>query len=195
MQLFTLEDHRRVVAGEFNVTFRLWKTSHVKAGATYGTGFGGSYHIVDVKQVRSIDVSDADAWSAGQPNRAALLQLVGAHTKTKVTPAMKLWRVAFTYSDAEPEKPKLDVDEALKRVARLDAAAGKPWAQQALALIEKHPRVFARELAKETRFPRLEFKVQVRKLKRLGLTTSFKVGYELTELGQAVLDRLRARRR
>ena len=30
-----------------------------------------------------------------------------------------------------------------------------------------------------------------RKLKKIGLTTSHDIGYELTELGQATLDRLR----
>ena len=41
----------------------------------------------------------------------------------------------------------------------------------------------------ETNFlPRAEFKVLVRKLKGLGLTTSFPIGYELTELGVAYMD-------
>ena len=38
--------------------------------------------------------------------------------------------------------------------------------------------------------PRPDFKLNVRKLKNLGLTLSFPVGYQLTELGQTYLDGL-----
>ena len=38
--------------------------------------------------------------------------------------------------------------------------------------------------------PRPEFKLLVRKLKGLGLTTSFPIGYEITELGLQYLDSL-----
>ena len=39
----------------------------------------------------------------------------------------------------------------------------------------------------------LPFKVDVRKLKALGLAISHEIGYELAPLGQEVLDRLRER--
>lgn len=190
VQLFTLADHRRVVAGEFNVTYRLWKRPHVKAGATYAGYFGGAYHIVDVTLVRAGDVTDADAWSAGSPNRAALLQVVGAHTKTKITPGMKLTRVVFEYRDEAPERPRLPLDEIVARLDKLGA-----WTRSALELIERHPRILARILAAEGGFETADFKVNVRKLKKLGLTTTHVRGYELTELGQAALDALRERAR
>jgi hypothetical protein len=195
VQLFTLADHRRVVAGEFKVTYRLWKRPHVKAGTTYAAGFGGAYHIVDVSFVRAGDVTDADAWSAGSPDKATLLRTVGAHTKTKVTAGMKLTRVSFEYREQAPEKPQLPVDDLVERLARLDAAAPARWTQTALTLIEQQPRVLARILAADAGFETLAFKVNVRKLKKLGLTMTHVRGYELTELGQAVLDALRARPR
>jgi hypothetical protein len=191
MPLFTMADHRRVAAGEFQVTYRLWKSSHVKKGATYPTGFGGAYHIVDVIRVRAGDITDSDAIASGSPNRAELLKTVGKHTKTKVTPRMTLYRVAFRYVNKAPERRKLGVDEAVARLARLDKAT-RPWTEMALTLIERNPRVVARELAEEAGSATLDFKVNIRKLKKLGLTTSHDVGYELTELGQATLDRLRA---
>jgi hypothetical protein len=195
VQLFTLADHRRVVAGEFKVTYRLWKRPHVKAGTTYAAGFGGAYHIVDVSTVRAGDLTDADAWSAGSPDKAALLHTVGAHTKTKVTARMKLTRVVFEYRAQAPDKPQLPVDEIVERLTRLDAAAPATWTKTALELIERQPRTLARILAAEAGFDTLDFKVNVRKLKKLGLTTTHVRGYELTELGQAVLDALRARPR
>jgi ribosomal protein S19E (S16A) len=39
---------------------------------------------------------------------------------------------------------------------------------------------------------RLPFKVDVRKLKQLGLTESLPIGYRLSPRGRAVLDRLRS---
>jgi hypothetical protein len=190
MPLFTLADHQRVARHEFTVTYRLWKSSHVKKGATYPSGFGGAYHILNVTLVRAGDITDKDARSAGSPDRAALLELVGKHTRTKVTARMRLHRVEFRYEEDAPEREMLDVEQVLIRLARLDKAT-RPWTENALTLIERNPRVVARELAEEAGYPALDFKVNIRKLKKLGLTTSHDIGYELTELGQAALDRLR----
>src|SRR4051794_17193487 len=188
VQLFTLPEHRRVAAGEYRVTFRLWKSAHVKKGAVYPTGFDGAYRIDDVRVVRAGDLTDADAWASGSPDVAALFKIVGAHTKTKITKATKLYRVELTYLPEPPPKKALSVDEIVKRLARFDR--DRPWTRTALALIARHPRVLARELAAEAGIPTPIFKVDVRKLKRLGLTTSHVRGYELTALGQEVLDRL-----
>lgn len=191
MQLFTLEDHRRVAAGEFTVTYRLWKTPHVKQGAVYPTGFGGGYRILAVTTVRAGALTDADAWAAGRPNVAELLRVVGAHTRATITPTTTLYRVELAYQDEEPQKRALSVDEALARLARLDQATA-PWTRGFLELIEREPRVLARVLAAEAGWEKLPFKVNVRKLKALGLTWSHPIGYELTPLGLACLDRLRA---
>jgi hypothetical protein len=188
--IFKLADHQRVARGEFTVTYRLWKSPHVKKGATYRSGFGGAYHILDVSLVRAGDISDKDARAAGSTDRQALLKLAGEHTRIKVTPSMKLYRVSFRYVDKEPKRETLGVDEVLSRLARLDKA--KPWTEMALTLIERNPRVVARELAGEAGFDTLDFKVNIRKLKKLGLTTSLDIGYELTPLGQDTLDRMRA---
>ena len=188
--LFKLADHQRVARGEFSVTYRLWKSPHVKKGATYRSGFGGAYHILDVSLVRAGDISDKDARAAGSSDRLALLKLAGEHTRTKVTPRMNLYRVSFRYVKKEPKRETLDVEEVLSRLARLDKT--KPWTELALTLIERNPRVVARELASEAGFHTLDFKVNIRKLKKLGLTISCEVGYELTPLGQSTLDRMRA---
>jgi hypothetical protein len=57
-----------------------------------------------------------------------------------------------------------------------------------LRLIEENPGVVARLLAPETGMPLPDFKLNVRKLKALGLTISLERGYELSELGQSYLD-------
>ena len=188
--LFKLADHQRVARGELTVTYRLWKSPHVKKGGTYPSGFGGAYHILDIRTVRAEEITDKDARAAGSSDRKALLKLAGAHTGTKVTPKMNLYRVTLRYVDREPERKTLDVEEVLARLARLDKA--RSWTEEALTLIERNPRIVARELAEEAGMNTLDFKINIRKLKALGLTTSHDVGYELTALGQSVLGRMRS---
>ena len=55
----------------------------------------------------------------------------------------------------------------------------------------KHPQRRAGDLAPKVDRELRVFKADVRKLKGLGLTRSFEVGYELTPLGRQVLKALR----
>ena len=58
-----------------------------------------------------------------------------------------------------------------------------------LRLIGEREGVRAGDLADELGMERLPFKVDVRKLKALGLTESLGTGYRLSPRGQAWLDR------
>lgn len=145
--------------------------------------------IEDVRLVRVADVSDADAREAGLPDAEALVDLARSHTGASVAPDTLLYRVQFHYLAEAPEKPRLGLDEIRRRVERLDAASRRgAWTTPVLRLIEDNPGTVSRELAAETGMPTPEFKVNVRKLKALGLTISLEVGYELSELGQDYLD-------
>jgi hypothetical protein len=191
MVSFTAEDHARVAAGQITVTWRLWKYAHVKAGKTYATGFGGAVEIEDVTAVPVAGVTDADAHAVGLPDAASLVDLAREHTGREVTDDTLLYRVRFHYTPQTPEKPLLTLDELRRRLDRLDAASRwGPWTLHTLRLIEDNPAVVARLLAPETGMPLPEFKLNVRKLKGLGLTISLERGYELSELGQTYLDSL-----
>jgi hypothetical protein len=189
MVSFTAEDHARVAAGEVTVTWRLWKYAHVKAGKTYATGFGGAVEIDDVRAVRAADVTEADAHEAGLPDAESLIELARSHTGREVTDETLLYCVRFRYTPVTPEKPRLPLEETVRRLDRLDVASKRgPWTLQALRLIEANPAIVARLLAPETGLPLLDFKQNVRKLKALGLTISLECGYELSELRQSYLD-------
>ena len=69
-----------------------------------------------------------------------------------------------------------------------------PWTEQALALIAQQPRVAASRLCERAGLEKAAFKAKVRKLKKLGLTVSFDVGYELSPGGRRVLESLGDRR-
>ena len=191
MVSFTASDHARVAAGEITVTWRLWKYAHVKPGKVYATGFGGAVEVEDVRAFRVSDVTDVDAHDVGLPHAAALIELARSHTGREVTGDTLLYRVRFHYLPYEPEKPRLSIDQLNTRLDRLDAASRfGPWTRPTLRLIEERPGVVARLLAVEAGQPRDDFKVNVRKLKALGLTLSLEVGYDLSELGQTYLDSL-----
>jgi len=191
MLMFTSEDHRRVASGEITVTWRLWKYAHVKAGKTYATNFafGGAIVVEDVREVPAGEITDADAHEAGQPDATALIEYARSHTGRPVSPDTILYRVRFHFESEAPPKLEYSLEEVSKRLARLDRASRTgPWTLQTLRLIEENPGVVSRELALEIDVPRPDFKLNVRKLKHLGLTLSLPVGYELTELGQTYID-------
>ncbi|HET6581897.1 MAG TPA: hypothetical protein VFG69_00595, partial [Nannocystaceae bacterium] len=71
------------------------------------------------------------------------------------------------------------------KLAKMDAKT--PWTAATLAIIAKRPRVVARELAAALGRETLEFKTDVRRLKKLGLTQSFEIGYEIAPRGRAYL--------
>ena len=78
-----------------------------------------------------------------------------------------------------------DVADIARRLARLDAKG--PWTRATLAIIAKRPRIAASQLAAALGRETLPFKEDVRKLKRLGLTQSFEVGYEISPRGKAYM--------
>ena len=93
-------------------------------------------------------------------------------------------RIALRSSDAltEDERRTLSM-----RLERLDAHAPKPWTERTLELIRTRPAVRAGDLCAMLDQEKDVFKLNVRKLKRLGLTESLEVGYRLSPRGIAFL--------
>ena len=99
-----------------------------------------------------------------------------------------MYRIAFHREEptAPPPVPDLDDETITARLARLDGE--EPWTRATLELIGRKPEVRAGDLAAELGRERLEFKADVRKLKKLGLTESLEIGYRLSPRGRAYLD-------
>jgi hypothetical protein len=194
MLLFNEKDRPRVARGEITVTFRLWTRAHVRPGRAYATGFG-TVLVEDVQVMPAALVSDDDVRLAGCRTREEVWALAGFHKSVAVTPDTLLHRVAFRYlGEAPPERGPvvaLDPATAIERLQGLDRLSGHgPWTLAALRAIDGGPFVPARLLAASLGRETAPFKADVRKLKRLGLTRSHEVGYELTDLGRAVLATL-----
>ncbi len=182
--------------GSITVAYRRWHRPRVIAGRSYRV----AGQILEVRSVREVDVAsigDADAVAAGYPDAASLLaDLRGDGDR-------RLYRIEFVRSNrpdpraelaADDELDAADVAEIDRRLDRLDRASTHgPWTRQTLRLIADHPARRAGDLAEMVGRERLPFKVDVRKLKNLGLTESLEVGYRLSPRGRAYVAALHAR--
>lgn len=192
MLLFKKPFHAGLVSGEITLTFRRWQKPHVRAGGRYRCHPIGVLEVesVDVVEVRSITAEDARA--AGFESREKLLEFLGE--LGDLDEDTEVHRVKLHHGGdgdrvelaLESTLGKEDVAAIKEKLARMDANG--PWTKKTLAIIEKNPRVAASQLAKKLGRETLEFKTDVRKLKKLGLTQSFEVGYEISPRGRAYLD-------
>lgn len=179
-----------IADGSVTVAFRRWKRPTVRVGGTLRTT-GGLIAIDSIDAVAVERISDADVLAAGFASREALIAELDARGDGPV------YRVGFHLAGPDP-RDELRAQATFSgeeraalaaRLARLDAAAKDgPWTATVLALIREQPGVRAGDLAaglgRETR----PFKLDVRKLKALGLTESLEVGYRLSPRGRAYLD-------
>ena len=181
-------------SGSVTVAFRRWRRPSVKAGGTLLTA-AGLLHIRDVTPVTMAGISDADARRAGYPSRHALVEELNERT------GGTLYRIELGSLEDDPrialrKKPasNSDLQALIVRLDRLDARSnGAPWTRRVLDLIEVHPARRAGDLCRMAGQDKMSFKLNVRKLKTLGLTESLEVGYRLSPRGMALLDELRRR--
>jgi len=98
-------------------------------------------------------------------------------------------RIALRESDTLSNE---EFAEILKRLDRLDNASKVgAWTQEVLELVSNNPELVSGELAKKANLEKLWLKLNIRKLKNLGLTVSLEVGYRISPRGIEVLHRLR----
>lgn len=183
--------------GTVTLAFRRWKRPLVRPGSTQRTAVGVlQFDAVDV--VDPVEITDADARRAGFQSRAELLRELDRRGDDPIH------RIAFHHAGPDPREALRRADDLsdaewsklTARLARLDKASRHgAWTRPALELIAQRPAVRAADLAASMGRERLDFKIDVRKLKELGLTESLPVGYRLSPRGRVVLDRLSAGRR
>lgn len=173
-----------IAEGQVTLAFRRWRKPTVRAGGTLTTPVG--VLAIDRVEVVAVDtLTEADARAAGYASRQALLaDLPGQGA---------LHRIAFRLAGEDPRRAMRDdasepaLDAVAAKLAKMDAKG--PWTAEVLRLISDNPGVRAPDLAARLGRETLPFKVDVRKLKALGLTESLEVGYRLSPRGRALLDR------
>jgi hypothetical protein len=182
--------HQGIQDGSITVMFRRWKRRQVTAGNTYRTA-AGRIIVDEVVEIAPSRIRRADALAAGYKSVAeAVADLRGTPGDPvfllRLRPAEDEDPRATLASDAELSTS--DVEAITARLERLDRASGYgPWTEQTLAIIQKRPAIRAGDLADELGREMLPFKLDVRKLKNLGLTLSLLTGYRLSPRGEAYL--------
>jgi hypothetical protein len=189
--LFRQEFLDGIRRGVVTLAFRRWRRPSVKAGGTLLTPIG-KLHIGAIDRVRLGEISVEDARRAGYKARDTLLSELqersdGDIYRIELGPLRKDPRIALRESSfSEPG----EAESVLQRLKRLDArAAAGPWTLPTLKVLNAHPGVRAGDLCRLLNQEKEEFKLNVRKLKALGLTESLDVGYRLSPRGQALLER------
>jgi len=180
--------------GHITIAYRRWRRPSVKAGGKLLTAVG-LLHIRDVIPITIGSILEADARRADYESRQALVEELNEQTDGK------LYRIEIGALEADPRialrksVPDSDgLDALAARLRRLDAhARGKPWTVKVLETIAAHPAVRAGDLCGMVGQEKMVFKLNVRKLKALGLTESLEIGYRLSPRGQILLRRLRDR--
>lgn len=178
-----------IASGAITLAFRRWTRPTVRSGGTLKTA-AGLLAIESVERVSREAITEAEARRAGYPSLAALVAELDARDKGEV------YRIELRLAGPDPrialrERADLSGEELAdlrKRLARLDAASpAGPWTLAVLRLIDRNSGVRAGDLAPQVGQERLPFKVNVRKLKGLGLTESLETGYRLSPRGRAFL--------
>ena len=177
-------------SGAINLAFRRWKRPTVKEGSLLKTAIG-QVEIIEIAPLAdSALILPEDVQRAGFESLEQLLSSLGR-------PDEQLYKIALRYHSEDPRIALRESTfteetyETLRRkLDRMDSAAPKAWTLQVLQAIKNHPLRRAADLAQLLEMEKDPLKVNIRKLKNLGLTISHETGYELSSLGKSYLDRV-----
>lgn len=127
-------------------------------------------------------VSDEEALRAGHASAAELL--AGLRDRPG-----DLYRIELRLEGPDPRVALREREPTPQELEAVRASLVRlgPWTYEALAAIAERPGVRAGDVAASLGRDTGPFKLDVRKLKELGLTESLRVGYRLSPRGRAVL--------
>jgi hypothetical protein len=182
-------DHLEGIAtGRITIAFRKWQSPAVKTGGTLRTTIG-VLAIDSVERVRDRDLTLAQAIAAGYPSREVLLAELARRTVGDV------YRIRLHVSGPDPrarlrEQSSISTTERDRLREALQAidrrSRNGPWTQTLLDELAKRETCRAGELAAVLGLEKEWLKVNIRKLKELGLTQSLASGYRLSPRGTAL---------
>ena len=193
--LFAGSDKDGVESGKITAAYRRWAEPRVVEGRIYRTN-AGRIEIDSVRRVNPELISDYDddIFAADRGNARDVRRrlrgnedwptfLIRFHLVEGPDPREELAASA----DLSPE----DIEDLKSRLAKLDDLSRHgAWTTATLQQIQAKPHTRAGDLAAEVGRDTAGFKLDVRKLKNLGLTYSLEVGYEISPRGTAYLNSL-----
>lgn len=183
---------RGIKSGKITLAFRKWKNTSVRTGSLLHTSVG----LIEIRKIETVnenDITDNDALNAGFSDKNQLLKSF-THNSTGT-----IFKITVSYHSADPriklrEQTGLSEQQFIdlkKKLEKLDNHSRQGhWTIKVLLTIKDNPNLHAIGIVKLTGFEKEWLKLNIRKLKNLGLTISHTVGYELSPLGKAFLLRL-----
>jgi hypothetical protein len=185
--LFRQRTLEGIQAGTITLAFRRWQRPAVRAGGTQLTAVG-QLEFGSVMQVSEAEVSEEDARKAGFESLADLLEDLSERKEGL------LYRVELRGLRPDPRislretLPLSDErDQVTRKLDDLDSRADDgAWTWRVLDIIARNPGVRAGTICRQAGMEKQDFKLRVRKLKKLGLTESLEVGYRLSPRGAAI---------
>lgn len=176
---------------EITLAFRKWQKVSVKSGSLLHTSVG-LLEIGKIEAVNENDITDKEAVQAGFTEKKQLLKSF-THNSTGT-----IFKISVRYHAEDPriklrEQTGLleqQFEDLKARLERLDLYSKQGhWTEKILLTIKDNPNLHAIGIAKLTGFEKEWLKLNIRKLKNLGLTISHNVGYELSPLGNEYLNK------
>ncbi|RSM80287.1 hypothetical protein DL991_11910 [Amycolatopsis sp. WAC 01375] len=175
-----------LAAGTIDLAFRRWSKQNVRQGDVMRLEAG----VIEVGSVETVDpatITDADARRSGADSANAVRGTLRGSADAPV------YRIHLRYLGPDPrralsaaaELSEKDFEAIRKRLSKMDRR--RPWTHETLRIIAGNPGRRAQELADLLGREKEPLKVDIRKLKNLGLTLSLEVGYRISPRGAAYL--------
>lgn len=176
-----------ILAGTITLAFRRWIRPTVRSGGTLLTPVG-QLQIGTVTKVSEATITADEAGQAGYASRQELLDELNRR------PGGDIYRIELGNLRADPRRAlrealpnEAETQALLLSLRRLDSRAPDgAWTARTLEVIALHPGVRAGTICRKIGLEKEPFKVNVRKLKRLGLTESLETGYRLSPRGELI---------
>lgn len=188
--LFKQKDLDGIKGGKISLSFRNWKKLSVNVGSEIKTSVG-VIKIGSIREVQLADITDEDAIAAGFASAKSLTGLLMSQKEGQI------YKIAVAYLKEDPrivlrassiitEEEFNEIKAALENLDKF-SKVGK-WTIKTLVAIKENPKMKAADLAVVAKKEKEWLKLNVRKLKGLGLTISHEPGYTLSPRGDAYLE-------
>ena len=186
-RFLTLIEQKKV-----QIAFRKWTRPSVRTSGTLLTPVG-QLHIESIEQIAYEQITDDEIVKSGYSSRNEL------DKELSLKKDGDIYKIHFRLERADPrialrqdtDISKEEVDRIIEKLHRYDTRGKiKNWTSKILKAVYKEPGKYAIEYATELGYEKEWFKLNIRKLKNLGLTISLSDGYEISPRGKIILEKI-----
>ena len=181
-----------IAQGKVQTAFRKWRRPSVSESGTLLTSVG-QLRIKSIEQIKYEQITDDEILNAGYKNRAELDKEFSFKEEGDI------YKIQFELEQADPrielsENTDIsdnEMNEIHNKLMRYDSCGKvKNWTLKILETIHVEPGKNAVDYAAKLGYEKEWFKLNIRKLKNLGLTISLTDGYDISPRGKVALKKI-----